>query len=292
MVCVRPQRLTHYAWTAARTYLSRQRMLNALPVVVLFPLFTYAFTYLKFLIPVIHPYSWDVSFAQLDAILHGGMHPWMWLQPMFGYPAVTASINVVYNLWFFVIYAIIYWLAFSIERQALRMQFLLSFVFSWIVLGTILATIFSSAGPCFYGLTVAGTDPYGPLMTYLREANQQYPIWALDVQRMLWQGYQEKNSAFAISAMPSMHVATAVLIALLGARINRTCAMASLAFAVVIMIGAVHLGWHYAIDGYVGAIGACVIWYVVGLMMATSARLAARIQNLPSKVFSSSGSAS
>lgn len=37
--------------------------------------------------------------------------------------------------------------------------------------------------------------------------------------------------------------------------------------AVVIMIGSVHLGWHYALDGYVGALGTVVVWWLVGQLL-------------------------
>jgi hypothetical protein len=33
------------------------------------------------------------------------------------------------------------------------------------------------------------------------------------------------------------------------------------------MIGSVHLGWHYALDGYVGAACALVIWFAVGWLL-------------------------
>jgi hypothetical protein len=36
------------------------------------------------------------------------------------------------------------------------------------------------------------------------------------------------------------------------------------AFAVVIFLGSVMLGWHYAIDGYVGAAGVAAIWWWCG----------------------------
>ncbi len=35
-------------------------------------------------------------------------------------------------------------------------------------------------------------------------------------------------------------------------------------FALCILVGSVHLGWHYAVDGYIGAAIAAAIWFGVG----------------------------
>jgi hypothetical protein len=39
------------------------------------------------------------------------------------------------------------------------------------------------------------------------------------------------------------------------------------AFLLVILIGSVHLGWHYAIDGYVGIIGTLILWWACGRLL-------------------------
>lgn len=272
MLFIRPARLILFLLSSLRLYLTRARLLHALPVLMLFPIFAASFTIFKASIPIIHPYSWDVRLARWDRALHGGTQPWIWLQPIAGHPAFTAFINLFYHLWFFVMLAIFYWLAFTTDRPKLRAQFLLSFVISWIVLGTVLATVFSSAGPCYYGLFVGGIDPYAPLMTYLHSADKVVPILALDVQKLLWNGYKGSVDAPAlgISAMPSMHVATAVLLALLGWRINRSAGVALTLFALIILIGSIHLGWHYALDGYVGAVGAYIVWKLVGWSLPRS----------------------
>jgi hypothetical protein len=276
MAFIRPTRLTFYLFTSLRHYITRARLFHALPVLVLFPLFASSFTIFKTAVPIIHPYSWDIRLDKLDLALHGGIYPWEWIQLIAGFPFMTAVINISYHLWFFVMLAIFYWLAFSTDRPQLRAQFLLSFVLSWIVLGTVLATIFSSVGPCYYGLLIGGGNPYAPLMTYLHGADKVVPVLALNVQEMLWNGYKGGGApALGISAMPSMHVATSVLLALLGWRISRAAGVVLTLFALIIMIGAVHLGWHYALDGYVGATGAFIVWRVVGWRLSRSGKSSA-----------------
>jgi hypothetical protein len=41
-------------------------------------------------------------------------------------------------------------------------------------------------------------------------------------------------------------------------------------FAIVIFIGSIHLGWHYAIDGYASALATAAIWIAVGRLLRWS----------------------
>lgn len=272
MVMKRPERLCHFLYQDLRRYLSRERLLHALPVMLLIPLFASSFTVFKAAIPRLHPYTWDTTLSAWDIAVHGGKAPWERLQPLLGHPLVTGLLNVSYHFWFFLFYAVLYWLILDTRRPVLRMQFLLSFTLTWIALGSIMAIVFASVGPCYYGHLHA-SDPYAPLMAYLHDANQHVPIWALQVQEMLWQGYQSKgsNSELGISAMPSMHVATAVLMAMMGWKVSRIAGIALSAFAVLILLGSIHLGWHYALDGYAGAAGAALMWHAVGRALGARA---------------------
>jgi hypothetical protein len=241
------------------------QLAHALPVFIFLPVFMSAFTSMKSLIPDINPYCWDATWARWDGILHGGRQPWQWLHPLLAWPPLTMAINVAYNCWFFVMFIILVWQTFSSRNPRLRMQFLLTFVLCWILLGTVAAIVFSSAGPCYYGRFVPGDDLFRPLMDYLRSADESCPVWALTAQEALWRAYQSKEigQVRGISAMPSMHLSMAFLFALTGWRSRRAVGIALSIFALLIMIGCVHLGWHYAIDGYAAMGGTWLIWWIV-----------------------------
>ncbi|SFF92797.1 PAP2 superfamily protein [Duganella sp. CF458] len=273
MVCQRPARLLHHLRVELTAYLTRERLLFAAPVLAMMPLFSASFTVIKAAVPLVQPYAWDARMAAADAWLHGGSQPWQLLQHVLGHPYLTAIINLNYHLWFFIMLSMVYWLAFNLERRQLRMQFMLSFVLSWILLGNVMAMLFSSVGPCYYGHVVPGADPFAGLMTYLHNANEVIPVWALDVQNMLWRDHaaDSTNNALSIAAMPSMHVASSVLLALLGWRLNRAAGAALSVFALLVLLGSIHLGWHYAIDGYAGALGAWIIWTLCGKLPQRSA---------------------
>ncbi len=89
----------------------------------------------------------------------------------------------------------------------------------------------------------------------------------LETQSLLWSFYSAPQSINAISAFPSMHVASTTLMAILGFALSRWVGLALTAFAVCIMIGSVLLGWHYAVDGYVGAAIAVLCWKLSGWLI-------------------------
>ena len=245
---------------------TKDHLLQALPIFIGFILFMAAFTNIKAMIPLVQPFGWDETFAAWDRALHFGLDPWRILQTLFGHAWITSALNIVYNLWFVVMFAALYWQLFDLRRADLRMRFFWTFFLTWMINGSLLAIILSSAGPCFYGSVVSGGNPYADQMAYLSGLAGQYPVWAVATQQMLWEGYQSNviGLGSGISAMPSVHVAIATLLALLAWQYGHAARLFFIAFAACIMIGSVHLAWHYAIDGYVGALVTVVIWFITG----------------------------
>jgi hypothetical protein len=243
---------------------SPQRMAHGLPMVVIMVLFMYVFVQLKSNIPVLNPFSWDETWAAADRAIHFGREPWELLQPIFGYGPITFLLNINYNAWFAVMWIVWVYFAFADQASETRTRFFLSFFLAWIVVGGIMAIWLSSAGPCFYGRLGHSPDPYAPLLAYLHEVNGWLPIWAIDVQDMLWQGYSEQSSLEGISAMPSMHNGSALLFALAGYKVSRTMGRILAVHAVLIFLGSVHLAWHYAIDSYVAWPVTLAIWAAMG----------------------------
>jgi membrane-associated phospholipid phosphatase len=70
-----------------------------------------------------------------------------------------------------------------------------------------------------------------------------------------------------------MHVAQAFLFFLAMRKISRSAGICFGIFAVVVAVSSVHLGYHYAIDGYVSLVVTMIVWALSGkLARLTDAR--------------------
>jgi PAP2 superfamily protein len=270
MVVTRPPQLARYLLSDLTTrYVTVDRVCSALPVLLLIPVIMASFSYLKSMIPLFAPYDWDSMLASWDLALHGGRHPWQWLQPVLGHPYVSFLVNLVYNLWYLLLYAVMIWQTFSVARPRLRMRYVLTLVLIWVLLGNVMATAMASVGPVYFARVTGLPDPFAPLMDYLRAANDILPIWAVTTQDYVWNMFAQGkfDIGSGISAMPSVHVATSFSFALLGFATSRRLGIAFSVFTVLILVGSVHLGWHYAIDGYVAIIATWIIWRALGWLL-------------------------
>ena len=224
--------------------------------------FFWAFAAWKTHIP---PFRMDPLLAQWDRMLHG-QDPYELVS--FGYqPGVTKALAWLYYMWRYVLLGLVLWQGWTGPEQG-QGRFWLAFVLTWIGLGTVLATLVPSAGPCFYQAATGTPGPYGPLMRFLEGVA---PPAIFETQRGLWTAVAEGRVVVGggVSAFPSLHVAMPLLGACAAWRSSRWLAYAFLAYALVLWIGTIHLGWHYAVDGEVSALLIYPIWRLSG-WLATS----------------------
>lgn len=253
--------------TEVRGFLSdADRMRSAFVAVLLMSLVLMAFGQLKSAIPLFQPFSWDVFFAGLDRTLHFGVDPYKIVQAVFGGYYSLSLFTGLYNFWLFLAYFVLFAACFARPDSATRMQFLLAFLFTWGLAGNLVATLFSSAGPPYYARLGLG-DTFAPLTEALLTHAKAGGLTVVATQDVLWNIYTRPNGLNPISAFPSMHVASSVLMAIYGFSFARWLGLALSLFALAIMIGSVLLGWHYAVDGYAGALIAVGCWLFAGWLV-------------------------
>jgi hypothetical protein len=261
-------------------FLSRDRLFLALPILALWPITASAFSYLKSAIPLVQPFYLDSALHHWDRVLHFGIDPWRLVQPFLGHTWITYFVNLGYALWFFMFQAVLVLQSGAAGDRRLRMQFLLTMALAWALIGNLAATLMSSAGPCYYGLVVGDPNAYAPLMDYLHgtAANLtlfafghelHLPFTAMILQDVLWQSQFDGDFGIGkgISAAPSMHVGSSWIMARLAWSMGGRWRIWGPLFPLFIFVGSIHLGWHYAIDGYVGAACAWALWRATGWLL-------------------------
>jgi len=259
------------------TYVLAPRVVTGLVVSLLaISYFVSAFSSFKVMIGTLNPFFLDPLLARLDALIHFGIQPWKITHFVFRGFAGTMALNFAYNFWFFLMWIFVFCQLLALAGRRERARYLLSFVLCWTVIGSVLAFLLSSAGPCYYGRVTGLPDPYAPLMHLLNAmdaphvaSGSYWHLWSLTTQQQLWsyQFLSTTSIGAGISAMPSMHVSMAYLLAFSSYRINKWLGRIMLAYAVIISIGSIDLGWHYAVDGYVSIAITYLLWRLSGAII-------------------------
>ena len=243
--------------------------LAGLAVVLLFLApFMDGFGIFKAAIPSIQPFRWDGLFEGLDRVLHLGTDPWRLTHAVASGPLTTRFLDLVYVSWLPTSVGVLMAAALSLD-EAWRQRFLLAFLGVWIVIGTIMATAMSSAGPCFVGHF--GNPTYADLMERLNEQDAVTSLSSLTIQNSLWSNYVAGSPAAlrGISAMPSVHVALSVVCLLALWSRSRPLGWLFGVYTALMFVATVHLGWHYAVDGYLAIAAAVALWWLAGRLIGS-----------------------
>lgn len=202
-----------------------------------------AFTWVKGTIPLVGGFWADPYLADFESALFGG-DPWRFLHRL-PEPA-GAAIDLVYQYWF---WSILTGLAFIAAQRPSphKTQAVVAFFLLW-ALGSITQFALPSAGPVYFERL-----GFGP-----RFADLEIPRLAKLGSDLLWYVHQTQSSGVGvgISAMPSMHVATTSWLVLAFPRWRLALSL----YWLVIFVGSIYLGWHYAVDGVAGLLLALLAW--------------------------------
>ena len=154
------------------------------------------------------------------------------------------------------------------------MRFMWTYMILWLVLGSICAVLFSSVGPVFFhDFYPQQPDIYKPLTEHLSTifAGRFDSGYLQELKILLnWVRNSFVLDLNSISAMPSMHVAVAWLLFLYWSSVHRWMGVLAGLFFLVIALGSVYFGFHYAIDGYFAIVIVSLIWWGVGKLVRRS----------------------
>jgi len=244
---------------------------------VMFAWLVAAFNAFKQMVLVGASFRLDPALAGIDRLLFFGHDGWAVMHALLPWPLATFIIDSAYHAWFAPMSLGLILCAWGGRKSyRLRTQYLLAYLALWIVLGSVLAYLLPAAGPCYYA--VFGNGPgFQPLLDRLAHDQaavaQLIPgaeLGSLANQHALLTFYGSPHLVIGggISAMPSLHNALAVLFALAAFRIRPWLGWIGAAYALLIWVGSIDLGWHYAIDGIVAALLTMLCWSVAGRVTA------------------------
>ena len=210
-----------------------------------------AFAGLKAGIPKAFPFWLDAPLANFEAWVFGA-HPWQITHYLFGW--ATTGIDRIYAT-FVPTHILAVLILLSCRPSEVKTRAFVSLALAWLLIGIAGAYALSSAGPIFYDRAFGG-DTFAQL-TALIASDAPGTVRVADV---LWLAHA-RDSAIpfnGISAVPSMHVALTLWLAL----VMRHSHFAPLFWVYygIIWFGSVHLGWHYVADGLIGSAMMLAIW--------------------------------
>jgi hypothetical protein len=211
-------------------------------------------TWLKVMLPIVSPFWADPLLVGLDQAIFRG-DPWIILNSLFGW--ASPVIDRVYVTWAPIKFATFIILLLMPETK-LKARCLISYflMMAAVALGEYL---FSSAGPVFFEDFGFGT----------RFRTLPIEPWVELTRHYLLVDYRHTGGEIGggISAMPSLHVAAALWVALVARRYHRIIGYLAFAYFTLIVIGSIQLGWHYAVDAIAG-IGITITAWVLAARLA------------------------
>ncbi|WP_054944159.1 phosphatase PAP2 family protein [Novosphingobium sp. KN65.2] len=205
----------------------------------------------KSMIPYVTDMWADPMLASIDRSIFF-VDPWRITHAIFG---DAPFIDYAYIVWAPIKMSTLM-LIFLLPSSPVRSRCILAY-FITVSAGCAVQYLLPSGGPIFYERLGHGAD----------FTDLPFPHFARIASDYLWASYRGTGAVGAgISAMPSMHVAATLWIALSTFALDRRIGILAFGYFIIIVVGSVHTGWHYGVDAIGGSLLALVAWRVAGRM--------------------------
>lgn len=252
----------------AKKYLVSETFASALAGAFLLMFLMVTFIVHKGFMPKILPYTamrWDMVFADIDKWLHFGYYPHEFLVPVAeAVPYFSDFLDRMYASWVVVLYLVVGYCLYC-DRDILRkMRFIWSYFLLFIIAGGILALVFISLGPTFWETFYKDVpNPYEGLMQHLAEQHRTYNLWFYGARHWIigWVNNDRLIDFNSISAMPSLHNGSMLLMLLYIRHVSRVLFYSMFLMTVLVFVATVYSGLHFAIDAYVAYLIVIPIWW-------------------------------
>lgn len=229
-------------------FIDSLRIITAVVITIIF------FCNLKQIIPLVNLDLYDPLFWKLDALIHFNVSPTLlalklpkdsWLWAFMDKFYVTFFLKNIILPWVFIL---------QVKSVTLRNQLITSLCLIWI-LGGLSYFLFPAIGPCYFKpILFEGINI--PIAKNLQK------ILFIEYSSVINNMRHSTATLYGIAAMPSLHIAVSALFTIFSKKLNRMLFILVLIYAILIWIGSIMLGWHYAIDGYVEILVAILAYFI------------------------------
>ena len=233
-------------------------------IMVSFSVIQTAHLILKAYIPVINPGNFDTLLWRLDRVLGAGHEPVVGVLRLLSAPSMHRAFDILYsNLYFLALWAGVV-VFFAFLRGRARIAFFNSFFVMW-QLGLVLYLLLPSWGPVFIRPELFQET----LMNMPATVGVQRQLF-LETSSLVAGQYNVIIRFFGLAAFPSLHVAVFVLYALWAPKVGKVWVWWNVVLIPLILLGSMLTGYHYLIDGIVGALVAASAWVIGKRTLADS----------------------
>lgn len=212
----------------------------------------------------------DSLIAEMENRLLFGHDAWEVTHMLFGALLPTLILDTAYAVWLPIMFLFPAAVVIVIRNKNVRARLVGTWVVSWILIGSLGAWGLASAGPCYFNELIGPHAGYVRMHEALMVLDQHAAVYGLNIQALHFQEMLRQSQggplvfASGISAMPSMHVAMATLFVIGAFQHSRKIGWCFFGYAMLIWIASIHLGWHYASDGLLGAAMMAGLWVLSG----------------------------
>lgn len=205
------------------------------------------FMWTKPLLNSLIPFWADPMLADVDRALFLGHDPWVlltWLN--------SSPMAIFYHRGWFAMMIVTLLAVLMAPPSPKKSAVMMTYFILWSVAGPLIHILLPAAGPIFYAQM-----GYGSRFAGLENVSE-----TREVATYLWTLYSHEGfgPGSGISAMPSLHIATSAWMLIAVRNFARWLMGPMVAATFLIFLLSIALGWHYAVDGIVGAAVALICY--------------------------------
>jgi hypothetical protein len=229
----------HFGW---RTLIRALRWMVSVEIIITI------YTTIKQAIPLINNAVYDFQLITIEKWIHLGFNPAWGLANSNPSPFWTKTLDINYYLWF-IVKPLFFSYFLTHRNQCKRDHFISTYLGIWII-GVLIGLSIPSHGPCY-------VDP------------ELFPVENMQlsqhVQDKLLKAYHNLDQitlscnggmtyGMGIMALPSLHVAVCIFYVYFFWSEGLLWRWGTIIFTLMIFLGSLYTGWHYAVDGYVAVL--------------------------------------